>query len=84
MIINPVKFTNKYHNNVKNSKNASGKQINSSKGSDKLEKQIFTNVVKESINSIIGDKWYLNMEIAMTNKPIAWKQKNSPKMKEPV
>jgi hypothetical protein len=42
---------------------------------------MFTTVVKESVNSIIGDQWYLNVELGMQKKPQGWKIKNSPQLK---
>lgn len=82
MIINPIDFSNAYHETLSSStvKNISDKK--SHKQSIREERQIVASVIKESVNSIIGDQWYMNMEIAVKQRPLGWKIKNSPKPKD--
>lgn len=72
MVINPVGFSNTYHNNASEPEvEKAGKSV--SKKERANERQIFSTVVKESVSSIMGNKWYLNMELGMQLPPSGYK-----------
>jgi len=85
MIINPVSFTNSYHETMTSASKQQSPKVNgqSARKSKRDQKSVITTVVKDSVNQIVGDQWYPNMEIATNPQPKKWKIQCSPSIKSP-